>query len=288
MPNPTGNFRIIGSQSVTEDLSFFKGAIVGCGEAAALVIAHILKGQPINPDEVTSLIKSAAAAGKLNGAGNGQTVSDVQWDLNKFGISSTVRGFNNNFGSSPDIFGLIDKALQSGTPVEIGINNGSALTGESSSLRGHYITLVGEQNGNFLAADANTQASKGGGFVQESWQQLVDANPFAVFFPSDSAGSTTSNADANNKPLLNNPIDIAGAINNLGSNIGSQIASGIGSAISDSLLKPFHNIGITSFADFGWRALFIIVAVIILLIGFAGILQDFSNKNGPIAVPIPV
>lgn len=271
---PQDNFILNGAQSVTEDLSFFMGGIVGCGEASALVISHILTGQKIDPTEVTNLIKAAANAGKLNSAGHGQTAQDVQWDLSQFGISSKIVGWNS--GDTQSMFQQIDDALSAGLPVEVGVSTGSALSGEQSNLQGHYITLVGLNGGNFVAADPNSAQSKTGGFVNETPAQLKNANPFALIIPTGKGVGTTNTQDTTGG---GNPLDIAGAISGLGSALSSGIGAGIGAALKTLIMAPFNAIGINSVSDLGWRALLIAMAIILFLIGLTALIFDFLKSQ---------
>ena len=267
---PSGNFLLSGAQAVTEDLSWFKGAIIGCGEASALVIAHLLKGQKIDPQEVTNLIQSAANAGQLSGAGGGQTPGNIQWDLSHYGIQSTIHGWT---GDTTQMANLIDASLKAGTPVELGVSNGNMLTGEPSGLRGHYITIVGEAAGKFLVADPNTAESKSGKFVSDSWQQILDANPFAVIVPSGTGPVDRSSADPGNQfPGL----DLTG----WAQAIAEGLATGMTSGIANTFIQPFQKAtGIVSLQDLGWRSVLVFVAIILLVIGFIAIVGDFVQKN---------
>lgn len=290
---PSASFTISGAKSVTEDLSWFRGAIVGCGEAAALVIAHIINGQPLSPNEVTNLIISAANAGRLNGAGNGQTASDVQWDLAHYGINSAIQYTNQPGAPAFSTMGAkIDAALKAGMPVELGVSSGNQLTGEPSGLRGHFITIVGESQGQFVVADPNTSESKSGGLVLDTWQQLQDANPFALIIPTGKGASIGPVTNTNNTSNGGSPsipgIDLSGitdAVNNLGTNIGQGFLG--------AFTSPFKNVGISSFTDFGWRAILIAFAFILILMGASAIAHDVggqamqsASQNMPPVIPV--
>lgn len=252
---PSGNFLLDGAEAVTEDLSWFRGVIVGCGEASALVIAHLLKGVKLSPQAVTDLINAAANAGQLSGAGYGQTAQNIQWDLAQFGIKSSVHGWT---GDTTAMANMIDAALKKGTPIELGVSNGAALSGEPGGLRGHFITIVGEAAGKFIVADPNTAESKSGKFVYDSWQQILDANPFAAIIPEGNSGVDRSPADPGNQyPGLFGGFDLLGAL------------------------------GLKDIKDFGWRAALILLAIILLIIGFIALIVDFK-PNMPTAVPVPV
>lgn len=270
------------AQALTEDLSFFKGIIVGCGEASALVMAHILKGTPLSPGELTNLIQSAANANQLSGAGFGQTAANVQWDLSQFGIGSSVVG-SSQLSSVQQISDTISKALNTGKPIEIGVNNGSALTGEPGSLRGHYVTIVGNSANGWIVADPNSAASRSGGFVTDTTQQLLNASPFAAIIPTQSTGTGVGNQ---NNGGGTNPLDIAGAISNVGtaiSNLPNQMAGSIAqslvSGFGNLIMAPFKSIGISSIQDLGWRSLFIFLAISLFVIGVIALIFDFLDKS---------
>ena len=276
------NFIINGAQALTEDLSFFRGLIIGCGEASALVIAHIMKGTPISPGQLTNLINSAANANQLSGAGFGQTAQNVQWDLAQFGIQSKVQSFSSN---------ILDTLLQGGTPVEIGISNGSRLTGEPSGLRGHFVTVVGKNAQGYVVADPNTAASKSGGFVTDTLQQLQNANPFAMIVPSGTGPGTSNGISVGNPTLdcLANcpPGDgfcyaqcLGGAATSaVGSDLGQAIGQGIQTGVSGIGNTILKTLGLSSGSDLLWRGALLIVAILLIVIGVVAIVFDFLDKS---------
>lgn len=267
------NFTIPGAQALTEDLSFFKGLIVGCGEASALVIAHIIKGTPLSPGQLTNLIQSAANANQLSGAGFGQTAKNVQWDLSQFGIQSTISGFNAS---------AIDASLSQGIPVEVGISNGGVLTGEPLGLRGHFITLVGKNDSGYIVADPNTAQSKSGGFVTDSLQQLQNANPFATVTPSgtgpnDSVAQCEANCGVN--LFCKWQCSVGQTPGSPLGGIAGDIAGGIAGGLSTAGNNFLHTLGLSGAGDLFWRTGLIIGAVILFIIGLAAIIFDFLDKS---------
>ena len=177
---------LAGAQSLSEWSSRVAGFIEGCGEASALVAAHIVNGQPISTSELTQTIQSAVANRQTVDAGGAQTAPQVQWDLAQYGVASQVQYGASGLGSR------INAALAGGHPVVLGVSNGSALAGEPASLRGHFVTIVGTGPGGYQVADPNTQAAVSGRLVQDTLAQLLAAQPFATITPTGAgAGSVT-------------------------------------------------------------------------------------------------
>lgn len=218
---------IPGAQALSEWFSPVGGLIIGCGEASALVVSHILKGEPLSAQELTDTIKAAIAAGQTVGSNHAQTAANVQWDLQRSGISSTA---------VYDQGSIVDELKRDAgiRPLILGVSNGAALPGETSGLRGHYVTLVGRGgDGTFLLADPNSEAATHGGFTRATLQQILASQPFAAIEPSGVTGggnplsSGTDNGTATGFCIgfrAATGIDLCG--------IGSNVANGV-NAITD-------------------------------------------------------
>lgn len=275
------SFIVKGAQSLTEDLSFFKGFIIGCGEASAMVVDHIMTGKPISTQQLTQLIQDAANSGHLD-YGMGQTAASVQWDMQHYaGVNSTV---DYAVQSSSNIKRDIEAALAAGKPAIIGVNQGGQLTGEPASLHGHFITVVGENSLGYIVADPNTLASRTGGFVSDTLDELVKANPFAIITPTGS-GPGTNPAGNPGGAGIPNPADAIGALTNAlnPANIGQGIAQGFGSAFANIFEAPFKAIGVTNLKDFMTRAFLISIAVIFVIIGLLALfhtqISEFNSNE---------
>lgn len=175
MTTPTA---LPGAQALSEWSSRVGGFIEGCGEASALVAAHIVNGQPLSTSELTATIQSAVARGATVDRGGAQTAPQVQSDLARLGVQSSVTYGASGLGSR------LDSALARGEPVIIGESNGSALNGETAGLRGHFVTVVGgSSGGGYRVADPNTAVAQSGGLISDSLAQLLRAAPFATITP---------------------------------------------------------------------------------------------------------
>lgn len=270
---------IQGAQSITEDFSRVGGFIAGCGQASAYVIAHIIKGEPLSTNELTQIIKNSIDAGKATVRGS-QPIGS-QYVLSQFGISSQVKNVAPN-----QLGAFLNNELAQNVPVEIGLNQGHFLSNEQSNLHGHYVTIVGSQNGKYVTADPNAPQSKTGGFTLNTLQQFLDAQPFAEIIPTGAGPGSTNNcgsppdpskytfniADpqyqialakynacqaANTVNAANSVMDIPSAIAALPQNITSSISGGI----SDAIKNEESKLGISGPGDIGWR-------IILTLIGF--------------------
>lgn len=257
------------AQSLTEDLSRVGGFIAGCGQASALVVAHIVNGTPISVDELTQTIKDSINA-NVGATVHGSTAQTSQWILSQHGIQSSVTYNPSNLQS------LINNALSQNKPVELGVNYGAALTGEPSNLRGHYVTVVGENSPtSFLVADPNTAQSKTGNLVTDTLQQLQSSNPFAAIIPNTGAGpgSTSGGIDLNPLDVPSNIANsIAGAISALPQGLFDTIKSGIIGGVESQT-------GLTSLSDLGWRAVLIYVGVFLVSIAMIFIVYDLLDKS---------
>lgn len=252
------------AQSLTEDLSRVGGFIAGCGQASALVVAHIINGTPISVDELTQTIKDSINA-NVGATVHGSTAQTSQWILSQHGIQSDVIYNPSNLQS------LINNALSQGKPVELGLNFGGALTGEPSDLYGHYVTVVGENSPtSFLVADPNTAQSKTGNFVTDTLQQLQNANPFAAIIPRTGAGPGSKSTS--NGTIDLNPLDVPAAIAALPQGLFDTFKSGILGGIQAQT-------GLTSLSDFGWRAGLVIIGLILISVAFIFINFDLLDKS---------
>lgn len=279
---------IPGAKALSEDFTRFQGFIIGCGEASALVVDHIMKGTPLSYQELYNLISDASKSGHLD-YGMGQTANSVAWDLqHTAGLGSTI-----HYGAQ-GLQTFIETALAHNVPVILGVSNANrSLTGEmNTGVQGHFVTIVGENSsGNYIVADPNTPQAATGGFVNDTIGQILSANPFAAIQPTG-AGPSGSGTPGSNIPVVGGVIDIGSAIAQLASNlspqnvaqdIGTGIASGIGNAISSVFFAPFKAVGITDFKDFATRTLLITIAVIFVIIGLIALfhtqIENAGNKT---------
>ena len=191
MATTTPSATLPGAASLSEWFSRVSGFIEGCGEASALVAAHIVSGQPLSTSELTSTIQNAVARGQTVDRGGAQTAPQVQSDLAQLGVASTVQ-----YGAS-NLSARLDAALRAGEPVVVGVSQGGRLAGERAGLHGHYITVVGGSGATgYAVADPNTQAATSGGLIQDSLQQLLAAAPFATVTPTHGATRGSGGAGA--------------------------------------------------------------------------------------------
>ena len=213
-----------GAQSLTEWLSPFGGLIIGCGEASALVVTHIVKGEPISTSELTQTIANAMNAGQHSGIS--QLPSNVQWDLQQQGIQSHVVY---NPGSS--FQSLVSQALAGGKPVIVNVLQGSKLTSEYQNVGGHYVTIVGTQNGQYVTADPNAAIAQSGGFTYNTPQQFTNAGIANVIIPDTGTASGVSTTELGSNGL-------GGIAADIGQGVGAGLASFAGT-VTTSFLKTF-------------------------------------------------
>lgn len=265
---------ISGAQALSEDFTRFRGFIIGCGEASALVVDHIVKGTPLSYQMLSQLINDASNSGHLD-YGLGQTAGAVQWDLQHVaGEGSSV-----TYGPGRNLANIISNALKANKPVLLGVNNGAMLSGETPNVRGHYVAVVGVNNdGSYIVADPNTSASASGGFVNDTLQQLQNANPFAAIIPNDAAKGGTGNP-ISNVPILGGITDIPSGLAAIADSLSpANIAQGIGQGISTTfgnLIKaPFAGIGINNLSDFMWRSALITLGLILLIAGLIALFHE--------------
>ena len=236
-----------GAQALSEWFSPVGGFIEGCGEASALVAAHIVNGTAINPGELTSVIQAAVRNHQTVDPSGAQTGGQVQWDLAQMGVPSTVQ-----YGASGAI-PAIDAALASGVPVVVGVSQGSQLTGEPAGLRGHFVTIVGANSQGYVVADPNTPQATQGGFVNDTAAQIQQANPFATITPTPSTTASVGNVFG---PILGS--------NALTSQAISGGISGAAQSIGQTILSA---LGLSNSQDLVWRGGLILVGLILLVIG---------------------
>lgn len=193
-----------GAQALSEWASRVGGFIEGCGEASALVAAHIVNGQPLSTSELTATIQNAVARGATVDRGGAQTAPQVQSDLARLGVASSVTYGASGLGSR------LDSALARGEPVIIGESNGAALSGETAGLRGHFITVVGGSSASgYRVADPNTAVAQSGGLISDSLEQLLRAAPFATITPTTAPTHAAATATGTPLSLSGNPLDPA-------------------------------------------------------------------------------
>lgn len=282
------------AQALSEWFSRVDGLIIGCGEASALVVRHIIRGEKISTDELTQVIKDAIASGQTVGYNHAQTAENVQWDLAQGGVSSHVI-----YSPGNKLQSIIDDALSKNEPVIIGTNYGAALADETSGLRGHFITIVGKDNsGGYITADPNTQAAVKGGFTNNSIQRLLNSNPFALIIPNQ-GGSGSGNTDpCGPMPLPTDSAALAqwfackaanGSLPNPG-NIFNDIGSGITSGLTNAGKGFLSALGLTNAKDLLWRTLLILLAIVLLLIGILAVSKDViaSDSDNTKVIPVPV
>lgn len=307
--NQSGQGILQGAQALSEWFAKLDGFVIGCGEASALVVAHIINGTPINTAQLQALLNTAQSKGQLSGLA--QTAAQVQWDMQQYGVQSNIV-----YSPGAKLQSILDTALAQGKPVEIGVSNANAtLTGETSTnVHGHFIDIVGKNAQGYVVADPNTQQAVNGGFVQDTLNQLLGANPFAAIIPTGAGpgggigaiGAKTASISAGNNPAcgpepqasdyrlgpfdpqyISGKIDweacqISPALDNptnpqpitpqgIAGSVAGGVATTVLSGVQAMLQAPFASVGITSFADFLWRVLFIIVALVILIIAIKGI-----------------
>lgn len=164
-------------QVISESLAPVNGAIAGCGQAAVLMMNHIVSGQRVDANELVNLIKFSIATGHSVDTRGATRPSDLQWLAEQSGVKTKL-------GGGASWRSTVDTALPQGKPVVLGVANARAFGGADSNVRGHYVTIVGSTTDNrYIVADPNQQAAKTGGTVIYSASQIQDARPFATLTP---------------------------------------------------------------------------------------------------------
>lgn len=171
---------------ISESLAPVNGAIAGCGQAAVLMMNHIVRGEPVDANELLNLIKFSVATGHSVSPSGATRPSDLQWLAEQQGVKTTL-------GPGSAWRSTVDAAIPAGKPVVLGVSNARAFGGSDSNVEGHYVTIVGTTtDGRYIVADPNQQAAKAGGTVIYSADQIQAARPFATLTPTIAAQSTSS------------------------------------------------------------------------------------------------
>lgn len=174
-----GDVVIPGAQAATELLSHVGGFVAGCGEASLAVISGIVNGTPVTPAAVTAIIMDAMR----HGAGPGGVSSPGE-------LQATARDYGFTLNSVDWRTALAQDAGV--TPIEIGLDNASALGGSDVGVSGHYVTIVGKTaGGSFIVSDPNQLASVNGGFVTYTLGQIANAQPFWAGVPGGTVAGAT-------------------------------------------------------------------------------------------------
>lgn len=285
--------------ALSEWFSRVNGLIIGCGEASALVVRHIVKGEAISTDELTQTIKSAINAGQTVGFNNAQTAANVQWDLAQGGVKSHAV-----YSPGDSLQNILDTALAKNEPVIIGTNYGAALSNETSGLRGHFITIVGKNSSGYVTADPNTPQATKGEFTLNTINQLKNSSPFAAIISDTAAsGAGTSNpSDCGAMPLPSDPINFSKWVAcmiannkipnpvNIPGDIGSGIATGVTTASQNIMSNFFKGLNVSGGRDLLWRIALVVLALILLIIGIIALSKDViaSDSGDTKVIPVPV
>ncbi|HEX5548484.1 MAG TPA: C39 family peptidase [Ktedonobacterales bacterium] len=184
-------------QVISESLAPVNGAIAGCGQAAVLMMNHIVTGEPVDANELLNLIKFSVATGHSVSPSGATRPSDLQWLAEQQGVKTTL-------GSGASWRSTVDNAIPAGKSVVLGVSNARAFGGSDSNVAGHYVTIVGTTtDGRYIVADPNQQAAKAGGTVIYSASQIQAAKPFATLTPTSAVqAQTTSDASATSGDCL--------------------------------------------------------------------------------------
>lgn len=176
-------------QVISESLAPVGGFINGCGQAATLMMSHIVNGTPVSATNLTNSIKLGIVTGHATTSGSHQgstTPLDLQWLAAQQGVKTQI-------GSGAHWQSTADTSLPEGRPVVVGVNKAYNLGGSDANVKGHYFTLVGKTtDGRYIVADPNQQAAKSGGTVVYSAQQINSAAPFATLVPVGESAPTHS------------------------------------------------------------------------------------------------
>lgn len=168
----TGDYIIPGARAVTQ---WGIGFVNACGEAALAVMQALAHGQLPDTTQVIGLVKQGVAFGTdPSGTSTPRELANL----------SAASGTPLTIGSGANTLSTINSNLARGYPTEVGVANARVFGGHDSTVRGHYITIVGRSgSGNYIVADSNQQAALSGQFVQYSPQQITEARPFGTLTP---------------------------------------------------------------------------------------------------------
>ena len=174
-----------------EGFARVNGFVNGCGQAATLMMTSLVRGQPVNTNDLANALKLTIVTGHATASGShiGSTnPQDLQWLAEQQGVKTTL-GSGNNWQST------VDAALAQGKPVVLGLNNARALGGSDANVSGHYVTVISPTgDGKYVVADPNQQAAKTGGTVIYSRSQIQAAQPFATLTPTQAAANSTASS----------------------------------------------------------------------------------------------
>lgn len=124
---------------------------------------------------------------------------------------------------------------------------------------------------------------------QSAWSPLgPNVNPLQ-FFQNLANGNTSelgtgsgSTSNNNNSSNSFNPLDVAGAIGNLGQsiqNLPQSIMNSISSGISNAVSSEASKYGITSFGDVGWRIALALLGSLLVVVAMLFIAFDLLDKS---------
>ena len=71
---------------ISESLAPVNGGIAGCGQAAVLMMNHIVRGEPVSANELLNLIKFSIATGHSVSKSGATRPSDLQWLAEQQGV----------------------------------------------------------------------------------------------------------------------------------------------------------------------------------------------------------
>lgn len=245
---------IPGATALSEWFSPVAGAIAGCGQAAVLVVTHLLHGEPLSAAELTAAIQQGVAAGQTVSPSGATTAANLQWLGAQHGVQFTE-------GPGSGWQGVLN-ANAGTTPVVVGVNNASAFGGSDTGVQGHYVTVVGKTGtGGYLVADPNSPQAATGGLVTYTADQFAAANPFATLTPTGTTG-TVGSTQGLNIPGVG---DVAGAI------------SGLPASVGKGILGAF---GAKSGADLAWRVGLVLLGGILLVWALLHIFEPTMRGAG--------
>lgn len=179
---------------ISESLAPVNGFVNGCGQAAVLMMNHIVRGEKVDSNELLNLVKFSIATGNATTSGHhiGSTNPEqLQWLAEQQGVKTTL-------GPGSAWRSTVDAAIPQGKPVVLGVSNARAFGGSDANVRGHYVTVVGTTNdGRYIVADPNQQAAKTGDTVVYSANQIQAARPFATLTPTSATQTTQTSSSTN-------------------------------------------------------------------------------------------
>lgn len=255
-PQP-GDTLIPGAQAATELLSPIGGFIAGCGQASLLVLAHLVNGTPISPQQVTAIIRDSVTHGASPSGVS--TPSELEATANDLGTPLQSVPWQQALAQDAGV-----------TPIEIGVSNASAFGGADSGVAGHYVTVVGRTaQGNFIVSDPNTQASISGGFVSYTPAQFQQAHPFWASIP-----------QAN---TLLGSVSGVGTTVSLGGLSGQTISQGVSSGLSGAASTLGHGllgaVNVSSLPDLLWRVGLVVFGVVVIVVALLALnFQDGGQQ----------